>query len=398
MRFVQLNVCVTCRQGVLVVGVCNVVGSTIARETDAGVYLHAGPEIGVASTKAFTAQVAVLSMIAISIGVSNGTISSAEGDELGRALLRIPAAVEQCIASCSSICKQVAAEYWLADNFLFLGRAIHYPVALEGALKLKEISYIHAEGLPAAEMKHGHIALVDNRMPVVVIAQKDSKIFEKIVSNIQEVQARGGRVICVCSDAGDHLQRLCEHIILVPSVHPLLDALITVGGSRMTSHLFSSFNLLRECCQKSRAITQRGCRLCRCSSSPTTSPSSAAPMSTSLETSRRASPWSRGPLSETKQRSPSEIKQATSVERVHSIGRGGELGCKSRFVIQLKKSVTNAIIEHLQQTSRRQQWRGGVLGGAGRLQLLRACQAQQLRVAVAQHEPKIAALTLAQLA
>jgi glucosamine--fructose-6-phosphate aminotransferase (isomerizing) len=216
------------RQGVLVIGVCNAVGSTIARETDAGVYLHAGPEIGVASTKAFTAQVAVLSMIAISIGVSNGTTSAAEAEELGRALLRIPDAVEQCIAGCSSICKQIAVEYWLAENFLFLGRAIHYPVALEGALKLKEISYIHAEGLPAAEMKHGHIALVDNRMPVVVIAQKDSKIFEKIVSNIQEVQARGGRVICVCSEAGDGLQRLCEHVVLVPSVHPLLDALITV--------------------------------------------------------------------------------------------------------------------------------------------------------------------------
>jgi len=213
---------------VLVIGVCNAVGSTIARETDAGVYLHAGPEIGVASTKAFTAQVAVLSMIAISIGVSNGVTSADEGQELGRALLRIPAAVEQCIVGCSDICKQIALEYWLAENFLFLGRAIHYPVALEGALKLKEISYIHAEGLPAAEMKHGHIALVDNRMPVVVIAQKDSKIHDKIVSNIQEVQARGGRVICVCSDAGDSLQRLCEHVILVPSVHPLLDALITV--------------------------------------------------------------------------------------------------------------------------------------------------------------------------
>jgi glucosamine--fructose-6-phosphate aminotransferase (isomerizing) len=218
----------TLLQGVLVIGVCNAVGSTIARETDAGVYLHAGPEIGVASTKAFTAQVAVLSMMAISLGVSNGTTSAAEGEELGRALLCIPEAVEQCIASCSNICKQVALEYWLADNFLFLGRAIHYPVALEGALKLKEISYIHAEGLPAAEMKHGHIALVDNRMPVVVIAQKDAKIFEKIVSNIQEVQARGGRVICVCSEAGESLQRLCEHVILVPSVHPLLDALITV--------------------------------------------------------------------------------------------------------------------------------------------------------------------------
>jgi glucosamine 6-phosphate synthetase-like amidotransferase/phosphosugar isomerase protein len=219
------------QQGVLVIGVCNAVGSTIARETDAGVYLHAGPEIGVASTKAFTAQVAVLSMMAISIGVSNGTTSAAEGEELGRALLRIPEAVEHCITSCSSICKQVALEYWLANNFLFLGRAIHYPVALEGALKLKEISYIHAEGLPAAEMKHGHIALVDNRMPVVVIAQRDARIFEKIVSNIQEVQARGGRVICVCSEASESLDRLCEHVIFVPSVHPLLDALVTVRAS-----------------------------------------------------------------------------------------------------------------------------------------------------------------------
>jgi glucosamine--fructose-6-phosphate aminotransferase (isomerizing) len=225
--------------------VCNVVGSTIARETDAGVYLHAGPEIGVASTKAFTAQVAVLSMIAISIGVSNGSTSAAEGEELGRALMRIPAAVEQCIASCSSVCKQVALEYWLAENFLFLGRAIHYPVALEGALKLKEISYIHAEGLPAAEMKHGHIALVDNRMPVVVIAQKDSKIFEKIVSNIQEVQARGGRVICVCSEAGDSLKRLCEHVILVPSVHPLLDALITVTSRSACAGLKRGISLFR---------------------------------------------------------------------------------------------------------------------------------------------------------
>jgi glucosamine--fructose-6-phosphate aminotransferase (isomerizing) len=220
-----------------------VVGSTIARETDAGVYLHAGPEIGVASTKAFTAQVAVLSMIAISISVNNGSISSAEGEELGRALLRIPAAVEQCIANCSNICKQVALEYWLAGNFLFLGRAIHYPVALEGALKLKESSSIHADGLPAAEMNHGHIALVDNRMPVVVIAQKDPKIFEKIVSNIQEVQARGGRIICVCSESAESIKRLCEHIILVPSIHPLLDCLITVRCTnlRQTSVVFYTF-------------------------------------------------------------------------------------------------------------------------------------------------------------
>jgi glucosamine--fructose-6-phosphate aminotransferase (isomerizing) len=225
---------------VLVIGVCNAVGSTIARETHAGVYLHAGPEIGVASTKAFTAQVAVLAMIAISIGVSSSTTSAAEAAELGCALLRIPEAVEQCIASCDRMCKQIALEYWLADNFLFLGRAIHYPVALEGALKLKEISYIHAEGLPAAEMKHGHIALVDNRMPVVVIAQKDPRIFDKIVSNIQEVQARGGRVICVCSEAGESLQRLCEHVIIVPSVHPLLDALITVRRLHSTSLAFST--------------------------------------------------------------------------------------------------------------------------------------------------------------
>ena len=203
--------------GALAVGICNVVGSTISRETDCGIYTHAGPEIGVASTKAFTAQVTVLFMLALHLGRNNG-MSKGECGRLAKALSEMGEQVDNVLSQSDHILS-VAEETLEAENFLYLGRGLNFPVALEGALKLKEISYIHAEGYPAAEMKHGPIALIDEKMPVVFLAPHD-KTFEKVLSNIQEVKARNGKVITVTDRKTSELEKLSDHIIEVPSSHP----------------------------------------------------------------------------------------------------------------------------------------------------------------------------------
>ncbi|UTA69670.1 glutamine--fructose-6-phosphate transaminase (isomerizing) [Emticicia sp. 21SJ11W-3] len=212
-------------KGAIILGVCNVVGSSIARITHAGVYTHAGPEIGVASTKAFTAQVTVLSLIALATAHKKGTISQNLYRELLLGLDAIPSKVEKILKNAEQI-KDISKLFTFASNFIFLGRGLNFPVALEGALKLKEISYIHAEGYPAAEMKHGPIALIDEDMPVVFIATKDNS-YEKIVSNIQEVKARKGRVIAIVTEGETQIPKMVDFVIEVPRTNDLLLPLIT---------------------------------------------------------------------------------------------------------------------------------------------------------------------------
>jgi glucosamine--fructose-6-phosphate aminotransferase (isomerizing) len=213
------------RRGAVALGICNVVGSTIARETDAGVYIHAGPEIGVASTKAFTSQTMVLAMITLLLGRMR-TISVAEGREMVTAIQEIPRQVQDILKTEDQI-KKIAAAYYQSNNFLYLGRGYNFPVALEGALKLKEISYVHAEGYPAAEMKHGPIALIDENMPVVFIAIKDS-VYEKVMSNIEEVRARRGKVIVIASEGDKDIKKKADHVIYVPRTMEFLSPLLTV--------------------------------------------------------------------------------------------------------------------------------------------------------------------------
>jgi len=202
-------------KGATVIGICNVVGSTIARKTDAGCYTHAGPEIGVASTKAFTAQLAVLSLMGLYIAKARGSITESRFRSLLNALAVIPDRVDEVLQQ-NDVIKSIAAKYKDAKNFLYLGRGYNFPVALEGALKLKEISYIHAEGYPAAEMKHGPIALIDEQMPVVVIATNKSA-YEKIVSNIQEVKARKGKIIAIVSEGDTQIKSLADYTIEIPA-------------------------------------------------------------------------------------------------------------------------------------------------------------------------------------
>ncbi len=213
------------RKGATVMGLVNVVGSTIARETHGGTYLHAGPEIGVASTKAFTSQVTALALLTIMIARTK-TMSAEEGRRLIKELKQLPGKVEQALKT-DDIIQEIAQKFKDKRNFLYLGRGYNYPVALEGALKLKEISYIHAEGYPAAEMKHGPIALIDEDMPVVVIATKDST-YDKIVSNIEEVKARQGRVIAVVSEDDDKLQDLVDYTIPIPQTENLFQPIISI--------------------------------------------------------------------------------------------------------------------------------------------------------------------------
>jgi glutamine---fructose-6-phosphate transaminase (isomerizing) len=220
--------------GAIVLGICNVVGSSIPRETHAGVYTHAGPEIGVASTKAFTAQVTVLTMIALLIGRKRNVISKTEYIRLIKELYNAPAKIDHILKKGEAI-KEIAELYKNATNFLYLGRGYCFPVALEGALKLKEISYIHAEGYPAAEMKHGPIALIDQHMPVVVIATKD-KSYDKIVSNIQEIKARKGVVIAVVTEGDTVLKEMADHVLEVPESDAILSALLTVIPLQLLSY------------------------------------------------------------------------------------------------------------------------------------------------------------------
>jgi len=211
-----------------VLGIVNVVGSSIARETDAGIYLHAGSEIGVASTKAFTSQVVVLTLLSLFLAEKRQTLSESIRVEIINALENIPQQVKEILSRQDDL-KRIAKEYHKYNNFLYLGRGVNFPVALEGALKLKEISYIHAEGYPAAEMKHGPIALIDKNMPVVVIAtDTDDLIYQKVVSNIEEVRARGGNIIAIATEGNQEMKNLATEVIYVPKTHGYLTPLLNV--------------------------------------------------------------------------------------------------------------------------------------------------------------------------
>ena len=219
--------------GALTLGVVNGVGSSISRETEAGVYIHAGPEIGVASTKAFTSQVTVLTLMAVYIAQLRG-MATPEMRSVMKELTKLPDMVSQ-ILEMNDYIREIGQEFQDVSNFLYLGRGLNFPVALEGALKLKEISYIHAEGYPAAEMKHGPIALIDENMPVMFIATRDES-YEKIVSNLQEVVTRGGRVIAVVSQGDTIIRDLAEFVIEVPQVDPVLTPLLTVIPQQLISY------------------------------------------------------------------------------------------------------------------------------------------------------------------
>jgi len=220
--------------GALVLGICNVVGASIPRETDAGVYTHAGPEIGVASTKAFTAQVTVLTMMSMLLGHEKGVLDDEKYHALIQELIDIPDKIAESLKSDNYI-KEISQKFMNATNALYLGRGYLFPVALEGALKLKEISYIHAEGYPAAEMKHGPIALIDENMPVFVLAIKDSS-YEKIVSNIQEVKSRKGKVIAIVTKGETPIKQMADYTIEVPDVRDELSPLLTVVPLQLLSY------------------------------------------------------------------------------------------------------------------------------------------------------------------
>lgn len=218
----------------LIYGICNVIGSSIARVSHAGSYTHAGPEIGVASTKAFSTQVSILILIALQIAKHKGTIANSKLREILYELENIPKKVEKALALDEQV-KEIAAIYKDAPNFLYLGRGLNFPVALEGALKLKEISYIHAEGYPAAEMKHGPIALIDEAMPVVFLATNQSA-YEKIISNIQEVKARKGKVIAIVNEGDTEIKEIADHVIEVPATEEILSPLVTIVPLQLLSY------------------------------------------------------------------------------------------------------------------------------------------------------------------
>lgn len=221
-------------KGATIFGICNVVGSSIPRATHAGAYTHAGPEIGVASTKAFSAQITALSLIALSLAQKKGTVGTADLKALLSELESMPAKIEKTL-KCEPEVKRIAEIYKDAKNALYLGRGFGYPVALEGALKLKEISYIHAEGYPAAEMKHGPIALIDENMPVVVIATDHSN-YEKVVSNIQEVKARKGKIIAIVTEGDTHVTSLADHVIAIPACSECFLPLLSVVPLQLLSY------------------------------------------------------------------------------------------------------------------------------------------------------------------
>nr|WP_298996666.1 glutamine--fructose-6-phosphate transaminase (isomerizing) [uncultured Allomuricauda sp.] len=229
-------------KGAFVFGVCNVVGSSIARETHAGAYTHAGPEIGVASTKAFTTQITVLTLIALKLANEKGIFSSPQFHEILTELESIPSKVEKALES-NDLVSHIADIYKDSTNCLYLGRGYNFPVALEGALKLKEISYIHAEGYPAAEMKHGPIALIDEQMPVVVIATKKGH-YEKVVSNIQEIKSRSGRIIAVVTEGDKTVKELADHVVEVPETNECLTPLLTTIPLQLLSYHIA---VMREC-------------------------------------------------------------------------------------------------------------------------------------------------------
>jgi glucosamine--fructose-6-phosphate aminotransferase (isomerizing) len=213
------------RKGARTLGIVNVVGSTIARESNGGVYIHAGPEIGVASTKAFTSQVAVLALLTLALGRQRA-MSRESGIEVARELDRIPEKIDQILARTDAV-QAMAQKYAQRNNFIYLGRGYNFPVALEGALKLKEISYIHAEGYPAAEMKHGPIALIDENMPVVFLCPRDSA-YEKVINNMMEVRARKGRIIAIATEGDTEVAALADHVLYIPQTLPMLQPMLSV--------------------------------------------------------------------------------------------------------------------------------------------------------------------------
>jgi glucosamine--fructose-6-phosphate aminotransferase (isomerizing) len=230
------------KKGALIFSVCNVVGSSIARESDAGAYTHAGPEIGVASTKAFTSQVTVLALIALYLAKKKGTISTPRFHELLTELNNIPEKVEQTLKLNTQI-EQVSKIFTYSRNFLYLGRGFNFPVALEGALKLKEISYIHAEGYPAAEMKHGPIALIDKKMPVVIISPTSS-IYDKVVSNVQEIKARKGKLIAIVSKGDTTVAQLADYVFEIPETEEIFTPLLAVIPLQLLSYYIAD---MRDC-------------------------------------------------------------------------------------------------------------------------------------------------------
>ena len=221
-------------KGAFIYGICNSVGSSIARATDSGTYIHVGPEIGVASTKAFTGQVTVLVLLALCLGREKGSLAPEHYTQIIDDLLVLPEKIEKIFEQKERI-EQLSTRFTYAHNFIYLGRGINYPVALEGALKLKEISYIHAEGYPAAEMKHGPIALIDEEMPIVVIATRD-KIYEKVVSNIQEIKARKGRIIAIVNEGDTQVANMVDYVIEIPEIAPELEPLLTVVPLQLLSY------------------------------------------------------------------------------------------------------------------------------------------------------------------
>ncbi len=229
-------------KGAFVFGVCNVVGSSISRESDAGAYTHAGPEIGVASTKAFTTQITVLTLIALRLARAKGTMSSSDFRMYLHEMELIPGKVEKLLEIDSKV-EEIARKYLLSTNFLYLGRGFNFPVALEGALKLKEISYIHAEGYPAAEMKHGPIALIDDRMPIVVIATNKGH-YDKVVSNIQEIKSRKGKIIAIVTEGDTVVKEIADHVIEIPDTEEALTPLLTTIPLQLLSYYIA---VMRDC-------------------------------------------------------------------------------------------------------------------------------------------------------
>lgn len=227
-------------RGAFIYAICNVIGSSISREAHTGTYTHVGPEIGVASTKAFTGQVTVLTMFALSLAENSGTITTEKYEELVRGLLDLPHHIERILEQSEEV-KEIAHVFADVKNFIYLGRGYNYPIALEGALKLKEISYIHAEGYPAAEMKHGPIALVDEHMPIVMIAPQDD-VYDKIISNIQELKARKGRIIGIISEGDVDIQELTDYAVQIPRVAPELESILSIIPLQLLSYYIAVYN------------------------------------------------------------------------------------------------------------------------------------------------------------
>ncbi|HYP32504.1 MAG TPA: SIS domain-containing protein, partial [Burkholderiaceae bacterium] len=229
------------RKGARALGIVNVVGSTIARESDGGVYIHAGPEIGVASTKAFTSQVTVLSLLTLAFGRQR-EMSLETGAEIARELTAVPGKIEAILATSDKV-RCIAEQYVQHNNFIYLGRGYNFPVALEGALKLKEISYIHAEGYPAAEMKHGPIALIDENMPVVFVCTRDAA-YEKVMNNMMEVRARKGRIVAIATEGDDDVKTRADHVLYVPRTLPMLQPMLSVVPLQLLAYHMA---VLRDC-------------------------------------------------------------------------------------------------------------------------------------------------------